>query len=61
MDKIIQTLESKPLSDVDISESTGVKVICYSDLQNYRTLDQVLGPEGACVILFRVSPQFGHW
>lgn len=61
MDKIVRDLEKKPLSDVDISESAECKVIPYSELQNYRTLDELLGPEGACVLLFRVSEEFGHW
>ncbi len=50
-------------SNTDISNKLNgkVQVMTYPELYNYDTIDGVLGPHGAAVILYMQQPQFGHW
>jgi hypothetical protein len=58
----------KALSDVDIKNILGdqAKVLIYKDLYNYNTIEELLQPEGAAVILYETNKtsggsSFGHW
>ena len=37
------------------------KVVCYSDLKNYRTIDDLLGQHQRAIILTRFTPYMGHF
>jgi len=52
-----------PLSDLEVEKLTGYKykVIPYPDLINYKTIDEVLGPNGGAVILYETLPNYGHY
>lgn len=36
-------------------------LVIYEDIHKYKTLDDLLGPYGACVILYCFKPKYGHW
>jgi hypothetical protein len=50
-------------SDKDIKNKLNNKarVIKYSDLYNYKTIEDALGPYKTLVILYETSDNFGHW
>lgn len=61
--------DEKKLMNMALSEdqllralSGHVKIISYSDLKNYRTLESLLKPYNKVIILFAItSPLNGHW
>lgn len=65
-DELIDKAEAAPTQMIDLKRKlttlgrSSAKVILYSDLPKYRTLSQLLGTEGA-IILIRQTPTFGHW
>ena len=63
MNQSIEDLKHIPLSDHDIKRMCDgkVKVIMYSDLKKYKTLDQLLKPYGSVIILYRTGENYGHW
>ena len=63
MEKKILKLEKKPLSNTDIEHLTGgkYKVLSYTELMTYRTLDELLNPNGAFCVLYETDENFGHW
>lgn len=61
MDSIIAGIEAESLSDADLHQMTGIKVLTYADLSNYNSLQDVLGEEKACILIFRVTESYGHW
>lgn len=64
---IIDQYKDIPLSDKDIRDMMNeglikkFNVISYSELKNYNNIDQVLGPENICFILYEWKPHYGHW
>lgn len=36
-------------------------LILYPDIHHYKSLDQMLNPYGAAIILFCARPNYGHW
>lgn len=64
--ELIDTLVGTPLSVHDMKTKLvkvgreSAKVLLYSDLARFSTLEQLLNPEGV-VILYRQTPTFGHW
>lgn len=64
MDKIIKHFMKKPLSGQDILGMIDGKanLLPNSKLVEYDNIDDVLGPHGACVLLYdRPDGQPGHW
>ena len=61
--KHIHAMEKKSLSNNDITNlcKGQCNVVTYSELPKYRTLDQLLGPFGACVLLYQTGTNYGHW
>lgn len=66
MNKVKQIL--KHYEDVALSDSQVLKLIdgranliLYPDLHKYNTLDDILEPYGACILLFEAKPKYGHW
>jgi hypothetical protein len=60
---IIKRYEDIALSNHDIMQLLDgrANIILYPNLHTYATLDEVLGPYGACVILYESQPRYGHW
>lgn len=59
----IAKLEAVALSNNDIEKMLDgkVNVVTYPDLKNYKTLDQLLGPYGCCILLYMTGENYGHW
>ena len=54
----------KPLSDADLRRILGndIKIVVYSQLANFRDLDELLPkPLDCCIILYEEMPRSGHW
>ena len=58
-----EQIKTTPMSDADIKKYLpDTKIITYSDLKDYKTLDQLLPNVNDCVIiLYQTSPNYGHW
>jgi hypothetical protein len=52
-----------PLSNEDITRLLNGKcnIVLYPSIRNYSSLDELLRPYNACVILFQTKPSYGHW
>lgn len=63
MYEIISKYEDIALSDKDIFRLTNgqCNIEVYPNLYKYSTLDELLGPFQACILLFEAKPQYGHW
>lgn len=60
---ILKHYKDIALSDKDVTNLLGgrVNIILYPNLHKYRDIDEVLGPHGACVLLFEAKKGYGHW
>lgn len=63
MDGIIKKYESVALSNYDILKmlDNRCNIVLYPNLHRYCSIDQLLGPYEACVLLFESKPRYGHW
>lgn len=63
MEEQIIKKERIPLSDKDILYLTENKcnVMTYSDLLQFKTLDEALGKYGALCVLYETDENYGHW
>jgi hypothetical protein len=63
IDDVIKNSENYSLSDSDLLNLTDnkVKVLSYSDLENFNTIDEVLEPFDAVIILYQQTKISGHW
>jgi len=52
-----------PLSDSDVMRLVEgkAKILVYSDLQKFNTLDEALGEHAAAFLLYETKKDFGHW
>jgi len=59
----LQELKSIALSDKDVMQLVEgrAKVILYSELHKYKTLDELLEPYGAIFLLYELKKDYGHW
>lgn len=59
----IDFLKNISLSNVDVMKLVNgkAKVLLYSELKNYKTLDEALGEYGAMFLLIETRPDYGHW
>ena len=55
--------EDIALSNKDILQLLDGKasIVLYPQLHKFHNIDQVLGPYGACILLFEAKPKYGHW
>lgn len=60
---ILKYYKDISLSDKDVLELIDGKanLILYPDLIKYNSIDQILDPYGACILLFEAKPKYGHW
>lgn len=63
MDHKLEELKRKSTSGSDILNYIDGKanLISYPEIYNYKTLNQLLGPHKACVILYEWKNGYGHW
>lgn len=63
MNRILKEYEDIALSDKDLRRISEGKanVVLYENLNKYNTIDQMLGPYGACFLLFTARAHYGHW
>jgi hypothetical protein len=54
---------AKALSNEDIMRAIDYKanLVTYSNIKNYKNLNQLLGKYGCCIILYHDHLQTGHW
>lgn len=59
----IRELENIALSDSQILNlvNNDANLILYPDLHKYNSIDQILKPHGAAIILYESKPSYGHW
>jgi hypothetical protein len=60
---IIKQYKDIALSDKEVLKLINGKanLILYPDLYKYETIDEILEPYGACILLFEAKPNYGHW
>ena len=63
IDKNILGSENIDLSGADIERITDgkCKIIAYEELQKYNTLDELLNPYDAVIVLYQTKKNYGHW
>lgn len=59
----LEEYQNIALSDSDVLKLVDGKanIILYPDLHKYNTIDDILYPYGACILLFEAKPKYGHW
>lgn len=63
MDKVIALGRAETFSDQNMMAlcDSKVKVVTYTDLAKYSSIEDVLSPWGAAIILYMTKENFGHW
>jgi hypothetical protein len=63
MDYLINKLKNYPFSGKDIVTACDghTKIILYSDIHKFKSIDQLLKPYNNAVILYQTKPNYGHW
>lgn len=63
MNNILKEYADIALSDKQLKKLAcgRVSIILYPNLHEYKTIDDVLGPYRAAIILFMAKPRYGHW
>lgn len=61
--KKVKDLMAVSLSDSDVLNlvENRAKILVYSDLQKYSTIDEALGEHLACFLLYESQHNYGHW
>lgn len=59
----LNKLKDKALSDTEVLKlvNNEAKLVLYPNLYKYKSVDDLLGKFGACVILYESRPSYGHW
>lgn len=63
----VDELKDVALSDLDIRNMmkeqliSNFNVIPYPDIKKYKTVEELLGPENICFILYMWKQNYGHW
>jgi hypothetical protein len=59
----LKKLENEALSDTQVMKLIDNKAnfVVYPDIHKYQNIDQLLGPYGACVILYESKANYGHY
>src|SRR5574337_291361 len=63
MNSLIKNLEDVSLSNFELMDivDNQSNLITYDKLANVRSIDEILNPYGACIILFLTRENYGHW
>jgi hypothetical protein len=59
----LEKLEDIALSGSDILNLLDgkINIILYPDLHKYNSINDILQPNGACILLYESKPRYGHW
>jgi hypothetical protein len=59
----LKEYEDIALSDKQVLELVNgrANIVLYPNLLNYKSIDELLYPYGACFLLFEAQPRYGHW
>lgn len=59
----IDEIKLKSTSNLELKERLGrdIKIIKYTELKKYKDIDELLGQNGECIILYETSKNIGHW
>ena len=53
---------NRPLSLTEIKKKIPeINIIQYANLNKFKNIDEVIGKNGGCIILYMTGPTFGHW
>jgi hypothetical protein len=61
IEKLVEYFRKQDLSGDDIFKMIKKNPVPYSQLNKYKSINQLLGKEGYVVILYEVSRSSGHW
>lgn len=63
MDKLLKKIQSYSFSDKDMMKIVGneANLVTYPEIANYKSLDELLGENRACIILYLQKKNYGHW
>lgn len=61
--KLVEKNKNIALSNYDLIKLLNGKanIITYDKLYKYKNIDEVLGPNGAAILLYLFKPHYGHW
>lgn len=59
--KRLDKLKGIALSDTDVQQITGGKVVLVRNLPKYMNIDQLLDDNGVCYLLYEMKDHSGHW
>lgn len=59
----VKVLRDIPLSEQDIKKYLGAntRIFKYSEIMGCKSINELLGRQGYCIILLETQPNFGHW
>lgn len=49
------------LSDIDLRNNINSNIVSYSDIKKYKNIDDLLGNDNKCIILYETKKNSGHW
>lgn len=60
---LLKKYENIALSDKEVLNIINgrAKLILYPELHKYKSIDHLLEPYGACILLYEAKPRYGHW
>lgn len=63
LENIIKNLEDVDLSGMDILRISqyAVHIYTYEEILNFNTIEELLGPKKAAIILYQTKSNYGHW
>jgi hypothetical protein len=63
MDKLLKKIRSYSFSDKDMMKLVDdeANLVTYPEIKKYKTLDELLGKDRACIILYLQTSEYGHW
>lgn len=63
MDKLIQIEKTRSFTDEDVKRlcDNKVKIVTYTELYNYGTIEELLSPYGCVILLYLTRENYGHW
>lgn len=63
MEKYINHMVTKSLSNYEILKlvKNRANLVSYTEMHKYRSLDELLGEYGACIVLYETKKNYGHW
>jgi hypothetical protein len=58
----IKEIVKEPMDDSDIRHYLpNIRILKYNEIKNFNSIEQILKPKDAVIILYQDSPNSGHW